>query len=209
MPPQPTPQITADTISDQGERGCVSEIHARELADRRATADAQSGKPTGARIEKTTFETLASILLDDLRANGRKVKKKHAPLEHARTFFGDGCRAQNITTDRLTAYVNHRREQGAANATINRSLAALRRAFNLALRAERVATAPHFPMLREDNAREVFIEQAQFLALRAALPDDLKDHFNLIQPIRLQIVGSRRDEMPGVYFKTHTRSDVD
>src|SRR5208282_5278651 len=117
---------------------------------------------------------LATILLDDVKANGRRIKKKHAPLEHARDFFGDGHLARNITTDRLTAFVAQRQEEKAANATINRSLAALRRAFNLAKRAGRVVDVPYFPMLREDNAREGFLEQGQFLALRAELPDDLK-----------------------------------
>src|SRR5208282_559768 len=156
------PVITADNLAD-----------ARRLLKKRI-ADAQSGKPMGPQVEKTTFADLAKILIDDLKANGRKIKKRHAPLEHAREFFGDSELARNITTDRLTAFIAHRQEERAANATINRSLAALRRAFNLAKRAGRVVDVPYFPMLREDNAREGFLEQGQFLALRAELPDDLK-----------------------------------
>lgn len=135
---------------------------------------AANGRPVGPRIEKTTFADLAVILINDLKANSRKIKKKHAPLEHARTFFGDHELAINITNDRLVAFVAHRQDEGAASATINRSLAALRRALRLALRAGRVATVPHFPMLREKNARTGFFEHDEFASVLKHLPDYLQ-----------------------------------
>jgi integrase len=70
------------------------------------------------------------------------------------------------------------REQGLSNATINRDLAALRRAFNLAFRAGKIQKVPFFPHLKEASARSGFVEeplynklasQARELWLRALL----------------------------------------
>jgi len=51
-----------------------------------------------------------------------------------------------------------------ANATINRELAAIKRAFNLAARCTppRVAHVPYIPMLKERNVRKGFIETVTF-----------------------------------------------
>ena len=128
----------------------------------------------GPDADKTTLKDIAQMYLDDLAANGNAVKH-HAPLQHVRDFFGDATRAHDITTDRVTAFVKLRREEGAKPATVNRSLAALKRGFHLAQIAERVARAPHVALLEESNTRTRFIEQAQFDKLHDALPDDLKD----------------------------------
>lgn len=52
----------------------------------------------------------------------------------------------------------------AANATINRALAALKRMSRLAEIAGKVTQRPHIPMLREDNARKGFFEASEFEA---------------------------------------------
>ncbi|MFA4947947.1 MAG: site-specific integrase, partial [Candidatus Krumholzibacteriia bacterium] len=69
-----------------------------------------------------------------------------------------------------------RLEEGASNASVNRELAALKRAFNLGAQAGRVSrdNMPHLPMLEEDNTRTGFFEHEQFLALRDALPEYLR-----------------------------------
>ena len=81
----------------------------------------------------------------------------------------------SITSDRVTMYAVDRQAQDAANATINRELAALKHAFRLAADAGRVASIPRIKLLEENNAREGFVEHAQFLAIREALPAHLKD----------------------------------
>jgi hypothetical protein len=60
----------------------------------------------------------------------------------------------------LNPYVVFRQEQKAANATINRELAALKRAFRLA--GKKVGQPPRFRMLRGNNARKGFFELEQF-----------------------------------------------
>src|SRR5262249_38009162 len=65
-------------------------------------------------------------------------------------------------------------QHGAANATINRELAALKRMFTLAMQAGKLLHRPHIAMLDEDNTRKGFFERAQFEAVRAKLPIHLQ-----------------------------------
>lgn len=67
-------------------------------------------------------------------------------------------------------------KKGAAHATINRALAAIKRAFHLAAQCTppKVGMIPFIPMLRESNARKGFFEKEDFLKLRAALPSYLR-----------------------------------
>jgi integrase len=140
-------------------------------------SEAAAGKPVGIEVERTTFEELVRILLDDYQANERRsLRRVTGGVKHLREFFGD-YRAIDITDDRINAYIVHRKEQGAANATINRELAALKRAFRLAGR--KAGTPPRFQMLRENNTRKGFFEAEQFQAVLKHLPDELKPVFQV------------------------------
>ena len=60
-------------------------------------------------------------------------------------YFGD-CKAHSVGTDRVKAYVAKRLKQGAANATINRELAALESACTtLGFSQKRFTESPTFP----------------------------------------------------------------
>jgi integrase len=89
--------------------------------------------------------------------------------EHLAPHFANAV-ASRLTTDRIIAYTTHRREEGAAAATINRELAALRRMFNLARRCTppRITVVPYIPLLTENNARRGFVEDRDFARLTAA-----------------------------------------
>jgi integrase len=50
----------------------------------------------------------------------------------------------------------------------------LKRAFNLALQAEKMTRKPYFPRLEEDNARQGFFEPWEFEAVLVRLPDHLR-----------------------------------
>lgn len=57
---------------------------------------------------------------------------------------------------------------GVTNGTLNRELAYLRSAFNLARKSGVIRTVPYFPMLKESNARQGFLRDDQYSALAAA-----------------------------------------
>ena len=147
----------------------------RLLRDRLGAA--AQGKAVGPNVDRTTFEDLAHILVEDYQANGRRsLERIRGSLRHLRGFFGDHL-AVDITSDRVTRYINWRQKNGAAPATINRELAALRRAFRLAARAGKVALRPEITLLRENNRRKGFFEPNQYTSLLQHLPDYLKPVF--------------------------------
>ena len=87
---------------------------------------------------------------------------------HLEPFFGK-AKAGSVSTDSLRAYVEHRQKQGAKNATINRELSFLRRAFMVARKATppKVQIVPAFPHLEEPEARQGFLSDEEYGKLAA------------------------------------------
>lgn len=88
-------------------------------------------------------------------------------------FFA-GYRASAIDADLMREFIAKLQAEGKQDSTINRSLSALRRMFNLAKKDKKLREVPHFPMLKEPPARAGFFEHAKYAALSAALPDYLR-----------------------------------
>jgi integrase len=132
-----------------------------------------SGLHYGPQTERTRFEDLVSGICQDYDLNERKsVRRLNDFITHLSVHFKH-LRASAITTDRIKEYVSQRRKEGAANGTINRELACLKRMFRLALQSTppRVARMPHIPMLEEHNIRSGFFSHEEYLAIRGVLPD--------------------------------------
>ena len=164
--------------------GTSEEKARKRLEDRlREVSNHKDGlKPfVGPKQEKVTVEELLKDLERDYvihkRSSWRRLKSH---LTHIRSYFGRD-RARSITRSRLLAYIEYRQKEGAANATINRELEPLQRAFSLALENETLSFAPKFPSLPEDNARQVFFNRADFLKVvanlkfRGKIDTDLQD----------------------------------
>jgi len=102
-------------------------------------------------------------------------------------------RANDITTDKIKAYIALRLSQKTSNAEIYRELAALKRMFNLAMQQTppKVTQKPYIPMLREANIRKGFFEHDEFIALRAALPLALRPVITFAYH-----TGWRKEEIP-------------
>ena len=81
-----------------------------------------------------------------------------------------------VGTDQIQAYTAERQAKEAANGTINRELALLRRSFNLGRMATppKVAEVPFIPMLAENNVRKGFFEHEAFLAVRCELTEEIR-----------------------------------
>ncbi len=140
---------------------------------RKRMAEMGSGRLIGPRAERVTFEDLSRMISDEYRAQRRRATKHLASTlkRLARTFAG--FRALDITTDRLTAYVRERQEEGYAAGTIRKDLAAIKRAFNLAVRAGHLATKPYIPGIRVLDAREGFLTLAEVEAVAREIGADL------------------------------------
>lgn len=128
----------------------------------------------GPKVERTTFSELAEDIKNDYQVNGKKSGEKvKLSLSHLEKAFGLD-RMIDVTTDRIKTYIVGRQKEGAANASINRELATLKRMFSLGLQAGKVALKPYIPTLRENNIRQGFFEQDDFIRLRKALPEHLR-----------------------------------
>jgi len=151
-----------------------NESQARKLLKKRI-GEIANGHLIGPSEERLTFEDLGKMLLTDYEINGkRSVESVRLSLRHLGSFFGLD-RAIDITADRVARYVRERQKEGAANGSINRELAALKRAFTLATRAGKLGSVPYIPLLEENNSRRGFLDHSSFLALRDGLPAHLKD----------------------------------
>jgi integrase len=120
-------------------------------------------------------EELWKVLDAHLRADGRKDAADRLAWqwrEHLAPEFGLQ-RAARVSTADIAAYTAKRREKGAAPATINRELGALRRMFRLGAEATppMVERVPRIHMLTENNVRTGFVEQADFEKLSAGAHD--------------------------------------
>jgi len=128
------------------------------------------GQAPDLRLDRLRLDTLLDAVVTDYTNNGHRsladleirIDKHIAPLLGER-------RAVTLTSADIADYVSRRKAAGAANATINRELAVIKRAFSLAWRAYRLP-GPHIAMLAEDNTRSGFLDRAQLEALCRHLP---------------------------------------
>lgn len=165
----------------------VKKGDAQELLTQRL-GDTQRGIVSTAKVGIITLADGLKAHVNDLRLNGKESAdqtERRIALHILRHFATEGApeggyfhpdrRMSTITTADIDAYKVHRRlTQKAEPATVNRELAILRRAFRLAVRSGALATMPYVGLLTEDNARTGFFERAEFDAVLAHMPADLR-----------------------------------
>jgi integrase len=156
----------------------TKETEARDFLKRRE-GDVASGRPVNPKAGKVRVEELLDDLVTDYKANGkRSLDGVTRIVSRLKAAFGHR-RAHDLRTADVQRYIVDRQaspepdEPGAANATINRELAALKRAFNLGFKGEKILRKPYIPMLEERNTRTGFLGEIEYLALRDALPAPL------------------------------------
>lgn len=122
-----------------------------------------------------------------LRVNSETEDEYVDSLKHLDAFFGfdeaapgkadeKGAKVATINGDRIRAFKAERQAAGAANGTINRSLSALVRMFNLAVEDEVLHYVPVIKRLPEPKQpRQGFLEHADYERLYAELGREVKN----------------------------------
>jgi integrase len=117
---------------------------------------------------------LLDTLETEYKMQGRKsleaLRTRFKPLKE---YFG-ASPACELRTEHLRQYVLLRQGEGKANATINRELSALRRAYTLAAESDYELRVPKFPMLRENNVRQGTYTREEIDRLVECLPAHVK-----------------------------------
>lgn len=147
----------------------------------------------------STDATVGDLLRLYLEDQGRQKRHSYQQADgyvrlHLEPAFGK-IKASALTTKMIKAFIDQKQAADYANASINRWLEALRRAYTLGLKElpPLVYVAPEIEdlMLDEnDNVREGFLEHEQYVRLR----DELPDHQKLILVIGYHL-GMRRGEI--------------
>lgn len=111
----------------------LKESDAKRLLKKRE-GEISEGKLPGIYFDRVRFDELADDFLLDYKLDQKKsLAKAERSVNHLKEAF-EGVRVTNITTPRIHKYIERRLEEGAANASINRELAALKRMLNLGAR---------------------------------------------------------------------------
>lgn len=137
-------------------------------------------KPSSRRL---TYTAMADAMLRDYKINelkslARNTQGEYVPGEpQLRRFLARKhiVRALDVG-DVIKEYIDTRKNEGAANATINRSLSALSRMFRLAVEDKKLRPedVPLIKKLKESNTRKGFFKDEEYVRLRGALPDYIK-----------------------------------
>ncbi len=119
------------------------------------------GKPPGNTFDKVMFAELLQGIKEDYKLKGQKRPR----TKHLENFFVD-IRAVDVTTNKIKGYINHRLDEGAANATIKLELAALKRMFNLGAQETppKVDRVPHIPNIDIQNVKQGYFEDSDYYA---------------------------------------------
>jgi integrase len=138
--------------------------------------DISKGVPITAKSTRHTFDDAVQDVINDYTIN---KKKSLEDLErritlHLKPAF-TGRTLSSIRAGDLRDFAARRLKAGASNGEINRELAIVKRAFNLAVKSERYfGRVPHVPMLTESNIRTGFLDDAALKSILGHLKPALR-----------------------------------
>jgi integrase len=134
-------------------------------------AELRLGKFVQPNARRILLSELYADVLEDYRINHYASidDLEDRWVKHLQPFFRH-IGAAEVATDMCKRYIISRQEAGVAEATINRTLAALKRMFHLATECTppKVQFVPYIPMLKENNVRTGFVETGARIRLEQA-----------------------------------------
>ncbi len=127
-----------------------------------------------------TVDDLCQLVLSDYRLRRLKSTKitEWVYNAHVKATLGR-YKAAKLTTAILRRHIEERRNQEAAEASINAELSIISRAYHLGMREDPplVKRIPHIPRLGLDNARQGFVDPEAYERLIEFVPARLKAIF--------------------------------
>jgi integrase len=153
-------------------------------------------------LRRITYEDARAALIADYKNNERASLKtlKDGTLtvdgmKYVDKFFA-GRPVVDISRDDVQSFIESRRRDGAAPATINRNTALLHRMLELLALDNQHLHIPEFQKLREPKARQGFCEREDFTKLFDAIGTTATDNPELLQTfvLFLYTVGCRSGE---------------
>ncbi len=155
----------------------TDEKFARKLLNRRI-GEAAAG--TYRELRRVTYEDLRRAFFDDYITNKRKSLRwtkdgepRLDPVTRLDGFFS-GYRASVIDAELMVKFQKKLQASGKSDATINLSLAALRKMFSIAKKNRTIREVPYFPRLKLNNVRKGTLPHDKYPELLAALPERLR-----------------------------------
>jgi integrase len=120
------------------------------------------GASDSAGVDKVTVGELFDMVIADYdREKRRSLPTLLIRLQRIRRFFNNR-RAINVDNDTCTAYAKERQAEGAKDATINRELAIVARAFRLGVKHRKITSQPVITLFAERNVRKGFVSPGVF-----------------------------------------------
>jgi integrase len=171
------------------DRAAAEEVLKRRLAEVTLT------ELDDIRPDQATIADLCQLVLTDYRLRGLRDTKTVQWRYQKNILPALGsipARRASQQPKIFRTYIEDRQKAGAENATINRELAIVRRAFTLAMREDPplVRKEPYIPQLEEDNVRQGFLEHEGYEQLLGELPERLKALF-----VCAYHTGTRKNEL--------------
>lgn len=167
---------------------------ARAAQTRRADLASTAGRLASGDVSAGTItvEQLLALVIDDYEVHARRSTKE--ARERARLLlesFGPNFLARNVDERAINRHIRRMRSEGYAVATINRSLALLKRGFRLAHRRMPALVVPYIGLLDERaNVRQGFFEAKDLERIIAHLPAEARPIIRA-----LHLTGWRRGEI--------------
>jgi integrase len=153
--------------------GVTDEREARRILKEREGRVA-TGQPILPRVDRIRYEEARADLVEHYKTTeDRDLAEAEARLKHLDRFFAN-CKLVAIAPDVVTRYASLRKDEGAANGTINRELATLSKLLHLAVEHGKLLRTFVVKKLREADPRAGFVTREQFDAIAGKLTLELQ-----------------------------------